>query len=193
MSSKPKIPGVYHRVKKGQTLWKISQAYNVSIQEIVRINRLFNANKIDKGQLLFISDAKNVIDIDIGKEKEQGFIWPLKRKVIAFYGTRNNNIKQKGINIRGRQGEKVVAARSGKVSFCNDYVKGYGKLIIVDHSDGFQTVYAHNSQNLVKQGQGVKQGTVIAKVGSTGRVFTPQLHFEIRKDSCAKNPFYYLP
>ena len=102
-------------------------------------------------------------------------------------------IKQKGINIRGRQGEKVIAARSGRVSFCSDYVKGYGKLIIIDHSDKFQTIYAHNSRNLVKQGDEVKQGTVIAKVGSTGRVSTPQLHFEIRKDSCPTNPFYYLP
>lgn len=193
MSSKPKISGVYHRVRKGQTLWRISQGYNVSIQEIVKINKLSNANKIDKGQLLFIPYAKNVVNIDIDKEKEQGFIWPLKRKVIAFYGTKKNNIKQKGINIRGRQGEKVVAVRSGRVSFCSDYVKGYGKLIILDHSGGFQSVYAHNSQNLVKQGQRVKQGTPIAKVGSTGRVSTPQLHFEIRKDSCPKNPFYYLP
>jgi len=143
--------------------------------------------------LLFIPYAKNVINIDISKEKEQGFIWPLKRKVIIFYGTKKNNIKQKGINIRGRQGEKIVAARSGRVSFCSDYVKGYGKLIIIDHSDKFQTVYAHNSQNLVKQGDEVKQGTVIAKVGSTGRVSTPQLHFEIRKDSYPMNPFYYLP
>ena len=192
LSPRPKISGVYHRVEKGQTLWRISQAYNIDIQKIVQINRLSDASKIDKGQLLFIPSATETIDVDALTEK-QGFIWPLKRKVIVFYGTKKNNVKQKGINIRGRQGEKVIAARSGRISFCSDYVKGYGKLIIIDHSDKFQTIYAHNYQNLVKQGDEVKQGTVIAKVGSTGRVSAPQLHFEIRKDSCPKNPFYYLP
>ncbi len=192
LPTKPKISGVYHQVKKGETLWKISQAYKVSIGNIVAINKLSDMDKIDKEQLLFIPYAENVLNIDVGK-KDEAFIWPLKRKVIAFYGTKKNDIRQKGINIRGREGENIISAKSGKVSFCADYVKGYGKLIIIDHSENFQTIYAHNSQNLVKQGQKVKRGEIIAKVGSTGRVSTPQLHFEVRKNSHPKNPFYYLP
>ncbi len=192
MPSSPRIAGVYHRVQKGQTLWRISQSYNVSIDEIIKINKLSDASKINKGQLLFIPRAKQVLIIETPAGKEN-FVWPLKGRILSFYGTKNGNISQRGINIQGKEGEKIIAARSGKVSFCSDYVKGYGKLIIIDHSDGFQTIYAHNYKNLIKQKQKVKQGTIIAKVGSTGRVFTPQLHFEIRKNFRPQNPLYYLP
>lgn len=190
---KPKIPGIYHQVRKGETLWRISQVYRTPIESIVKANRLSDADRIERGQLLFIPYARKALDTKLMEEKEEGFIWPLKNKVILFYGAKKDNIREKGINIKGREGEKIVAARSGKVSFCSDYVKGYGKLIIIDHDQNFQTVYAHNSKNLVSVGQEVKQGSVIAEVGCSGRVSTPQLHFEIRENSRPKNPLHYLP
>jgi len=150
LPSSPRIAGVYHRVQKGQTLWRISQSYNVSIDEIIKINKLSDASKINKGQLLFIPRAKQVLIIETPAGKEN-FVWPLKGRILSFYGTKNGNISQRGINIQG------------------------------------------NYKNLIKQKQKVKQGTIIAKVGSTGRVFTPQLHFEIRKNFRPQNPLYYLP
>ena len=72
-------------------------------------------------------------------------------------------------------------------------MKGYGKIIIIDHGDGYQSVYAYNSLNLVKNGDYVKQNQVIAKAGKGGRAVTPSLHFEIRKKDKPRNPFHYLP
>lgn len=104
-----------------------------------------------------------------------------------------NKVKSKGVRIKAKEGTKIKAARSGEISFCEDKLKGSGKIIIIDHRDGFVTVYAHNSVNLVKVGQRVTQGQMIAKVGSTGRTNTSQLYFEIRKGHIPQNPFYYLP
>jgi len=72
-------------------------------------------------------------------------------------------------------------------------MKGFGKTIIIDHGDGFSTVYAYNSQLVVKLGDRVTRKMVIAKIGDTGRAQSPRLHFEIRKNKIPKNPFYYLP
>ena len=102
-------------------------------------------------------------------------------------------VKNKGIDIGASRGSDVKASRSGRVTFATEYLKGYGKTIIIDHLDGYETVYAHNAQNLVLEDQRVKRGEVIARVGKTGRADRPTLHFEIRKKSKPQNPFYYLP
>ena len=97
------------------------------------------------------------------------------------------------IDIQARDGMVVAASRSGRVIFSEEKVKGFGKTVIIDHGDGIQTVYSHNSEILVKIGEDVKQAQPIAKVGSTGRGNSPYLHFEIRKRHKPQNPFYYLP
>jgi murein DD-endopeptidase MepM/ murein hydrolase activator NlpD len=81
---------------------------------------------------------------------------------------------------------------SGRVIFSEDKVRGFGKTVIIDHGDGIQTVYSHNSEILVKIGEDVRQGKPVAKVGSGGRGNSPYLHFEIRKRHKPQNPFYYL-
>lgn len=190
------VPGIYHKVKRGQTLWGISKAYNVDLQEIVKVNKIPDASKINSEQLIFIPYAeKSTYDENVkgSVNPESDFIWPVKGKLIVHFGMKYDGVKNKGIRIKAKKGIKVKAARSGEVSFCEDKVKGKGKIIIIDHYDGFVTVYAHNSENLVKVGQKVKQGEIIAKVGSTGRTDTAQLYFEIRKGHIPQNPFYYLP
>jgi murein DD-endopeptidase MepM/ murein hydrolase activator NlpD len=72
-------------------------------------------------------------------------------------------------------------------------LKGYGNIVIVRHAEGLISVYAHNEANLVSQGQQVSRGEIIARVGSTGRVTGPHLHFEIRKNNLAQDPIRYLP
>ena len=86
----------------------------------------------------------------------------------------------------------IKAALEGKVSFVSDQVKGYGNMIILDHSNGFQTVYAHNAVNLVTVGQQVTEGQAIGKVGSTGRAPSAFLHFEIRRNHRPVNPLQFL-
>lgn len=186
-----KEPGLYHKVSKGETLWRISKAYGVDLQTIANANKLPDEKKIYIGQLLFIPQIETR---DYTKDiKESSFIWPIKGTIISFYGSYKDGVKNKGIDIKARHGEAVVASRSGKVSFIDENMKGFGKTLIIDHGDEYSTVYAHNSQLLVKVGQYVKQGTVVAKAGQSGRAASPRLHFEIRKKHKPQNPFYFLP
>ena len=194
---RPKIPGIYHKVEKGQTLWRIAKFYNVSIDDMVKINRIPDLTQISAGQLLFIPNARVVKSAEL-VESSQGFdrtdfIWPVKGKIISFYGSKKGGVMNKGIDICVREGADVVASRSGKVVFCDSKLKGWGETIIIDHFDGFSTLYAQNSAVLVKAGDMVKQGQVIAKAGSSGRAECPCLHFQIRKGEKPQNPFYYLP
>jgi len=188
---RPNMPGIYHKVEKGQTLWRISKYYNVGIDEIVKINRIPDITQISVGQLLFIPKAEpktrsvSAVDSD--------FIWPIRGKVVSFYGSKKDGVLNKGIDICANEGKDVVASRAGKVVFSDSKLKGYGQTIIIDHDDGFSTLYAQNSSSLVKTGEFVKQGQVIAKVGCTGRAKKPCLQFQIRKGDKPQNPFYYLP
>ncbi len=187
--------GVYHRVKKNETLWNISKAYGVSLEEIADSNRIPNADKISVGQLIFIPKKFKKIDIDLSEihSKCGSFIWPVKGNVISYFGSTKFATKNKGVDISASFGENIIASRSGKITYCSDFMKGYGKIIIIDHGNSYQTIYAYNSLNLVRVGDYVKQNQVIAKVGKGGRAVTPSLHFEIRKEHEPQNPFYYLP
>jgi murein DD-endopeptidase MepM/ murein hydrolase activator NlpD len=188
-------PGVYHEVRRGETLWDISKIYGVSLREIINFNRLPNASKIEIGQLIFVP---GIHDAAAGKryaggKKTESFIWPVRGVVVSYFGSMKNMIKNKGIDIEAPEGINVLASRGGRVTFTSNHLKGYGKTIIIDHLDGFQTVYAHSSDNFVEVDQRVEQNAVIARVGKTGRVNKPTLHFEIRKKHKPQNPFYYLP
>lgn len=114
--------------------------------------------------------------------------WPAKGKVIAGFSDAAN---AKGIDIAGEQGQPVFAAAPGKVIYSGSDLRGYGKLVIIKHNKTYLSVYAHNSQILVKEGQQVKQGQKIAEMGSsdTDRV---KLHFEIRQQGKSVDPAKFL-
>lgn len=120
------------------------------------------------------------------------FIWPVpsSKKVSSFFGKRDGR-HHDGIDIPAVTGTHIIASASGVVTI-SSRMKGYGRIIVVKHDDGYHTVYAHNSKNFVKKGQKVSQGEVIAKVGSTGRSTGPHLHFEIRRKNRVRNPKFYL-
>ncbi|HEY7845119.1 MAG TPA: M23 family metallopeptidase, partial [Bradyrhizobium sp.] len=86
----------------------------------------------------------------------------------------------------------VKAAEDGVIAYAGNELKGYGNLVLVRHSNGFVTAYAHASEILVKRGDQVKRGQVIARSGQTGNVSSPQLHFEIRKGANPVDPTQYL-
>lgn len=121
------------------------------------------------------------------------FVWPvIGSDILAPFGARVDRVVNKGIDIRTGKGTAVRAARSGRVAYRDERQKGYGKTVIIDHENGYQTVYAFNSEILVKTGDTVSQGDVIARSGATGRAREPSLHFEVRKNGIPINPVPYL-
>jgi murein DD-endopeptidase MepM/ murein hydrolase activator NlpD len=121
-----------------------------------------------------------------------GFRWPVRGRVIAGFGPKPNGLQNDGINLAVPEGTPVKAADDGVVAYAGNELKGYGNLVLVRHSNGFVTAYAHASEIMVKRGDSVKRGQVIAKSGQTGSVTSPQLHFEIRKGATPVDPSQYL-
>lgn len=118
--------------------------------------------------------------------------WPSKGKVISGFGQRPDGTHNDGINIAVPQGTDVHAAEEGEVAYAGSELKGYGNLILVRHDNGWVTAYAHSETMLVKRGDKVRRGDVIAKAGKTGQVDQPQLHFELRQGSKPVDPLPYL-
>jgi murein DD-endopeptidase MepM/ murein hydrolase activator NlpD len=112
---------------------------------------------------------------------EDGFLWPVNGKVIGGFGVDARGERRDGINIAARKGTPVLAAQDGVVVYAGDAIRGYGRMVLVRHADGYVTTYAHNSALLVEVGEVVRRGQVIARVGDTGDVTRAQLHFELRK------------
>lgn len=120
------------------------------------------------------------------------FSWPVKGRLLSSYGTKAKGLHNDGINIAAPRGTTVKASENGVVAYAGNEIRGFGNLLLVKHTGGWVTAYAHNDQLLVKRGDKVKKGQIIAKVGSTGSVSSPQLHFELRKGSTAVDPKKYL-
>ncbi|TAK41060.1 MAG: LysM peptidoglycan-binding domain-containing protein [Betaproteobacteria bacterium] len=116
------------------------------------------------------------------------FMWPARGKLLAGFSDAGN----KGIDIAGRAGDAVVAAAPGRVIYTGSGIRGLGKLIVIRHDNNFQSVYAHNREILVKEGQTVARGQKIAELGATD-ADTPKLHFEIRRSGKPVDPVRYLP
>jgi murein DD-endopeptidase MepM/ murein hydrolase activator NlpD len=197
--------GVYHTVKRHQTLWRICKTYGVNIDEVARINGIKDKSKIAVGQRIFIPGATKVLKVDIYVEDvtarersttviyEKGkFIWPVKGTVTARFGTTEKR-QHDGIDIAAPVGTPIRAACNGRVVYNDNKMRGYGNLIIIEHADNFFTVYAHNKENMVTEEVTVSQGDVIARVGKTGNATGPHLHFEIRKGSNPLDPMLFLP
>lgn len=116
------------------------------------------------------------------------FVWPARGRVLAGFAEPN----QKGMDIAGKPGDPVLAAAAGRVMYTGTGIRGYGKLIVIKHDNNFNSVYAHNREILVKEGQNVTRGQRIAELGDTD-ADAPKLHFEIRKSGKPVDPARYLP
>ena len=116
------------------------------------------------------------------------FMWPAKGRVLAGFSEPTS----KGVAIGGKIGDPVVAAAQGRVMYTGTGIRGYGKLIVIKHDNGFNSVYAHNREILVKEGQTVARGQKIAELGDSD-ADAPKLHFEIRKAGKPVDPLRYLP
>jgi murein DD-endopeptidase MepM/ murein hydrolase activator NlpD len=120
------------------------------------------------------------------------FRWPVRGRIIASFGPKTNGTQNDGINLAVPEGTPIKAADAGVVAYAGNELKGYGNLVLIRHANGFVSAYANASELLVKRGDTVKRGQVIAHAGQTGNVSSPQLHFEIRKGSTPVDPTKYL-
>ena len=126
----------------------------------------------------------------VGTKTPPQFIRPASGYLSSRYGRRwgrNHN----GIDIAGSHGSAIKAAAAGTVTY-SGWMSGYGNYVIIDHGNGYQTAYGHNSSLLVSKGQRVSQGQTIAKMGNTGRSTGTHLHFEIKKNGVFQNPLGYV-
>lgn len=128
----------------------------------------------------------------IAARSSSKFSWPVRGKILSHFGSKSNGLFNDGINIGASHGTAVMSAENGVVAYAGNEVKGMGNLVIIQHSDGWMTVYAHMNSLSVRRGTKVSVGQKIGTVGQTGKVDKPQLHFEIRKGTKAYNPSSYL-
>ncbi|MFT3672084.1 peptidoglycan DD-metalloendopeptidase family protein [Aestuariivirga sp.] len=148
-----------------------------------------------KAQTEQVADTEATVEKQVADAAPAGSLnmrWPLKGKVISEFGPKDNGLKNEGINIAVPEGTSIRAAESGVVAYAGNELKGYGNLVLIRHAGGYVTAYAHAKELLVKRGDNVKRGDVIAKAGQTGAVSSPQLHFEVRKGATALDPKKYL-
>ncbi len=120
------------------------------------------------------------------------FRWPVKGRVISEFGTKPDGGHNDGIDVAVPQGTSVKAAENGVVAYAGNELKGYGNLILIRHANNWVSAYAHNDEILVKRGDKVRRGQIIAKAGATGSVSQPQVHFELRKGSRPVDPTKFM-
>jgi murein DD-endopeptidase MepM/ murein hydrolase activator NlpD len=181
----------YYTVQPDDNLDSIALLLGVSPTLLIRVNPSIDPDNLTAGLRLIVpgSQAQSLADRAI---QSATYIWPLTRvEVSSPFGQRWGRLHS-GIDLRAPRGTPVKASSHGRVIF-SGRKSGYGKIIIIAHADDVETTYAHNSRNLVKVGQRVKKGRVIAKVGRTGNATGYHLHFEIRRRGKAINPKRYLP
>lgn len=199
--------GVVHIVQPGQTLWRIARAYDVSLETLARVNGIADPTRVDVGAPIFIPGARATIDVAPypappptahrapGFQQEPGadFLWPVAGgEFMRPFGEPRRHHTHAGVDIRGDRGQEILASRDGVVAFCGRSHGGYGNMVILDHGDGVQTLYAHASKVLVKTGDRVTRGTPIALVGRSGNATTEHCHFEIRVENNPVDPMPHM-
>jgi len=176
----------------------------VTYQELARVNGIKDAGQIKVGQRIFIPGATDPVPVETVTPAEpapatpvspepgfETFLWPVSGTINSGFGPRGSGFHD-GIDIAAPEGTPIMAIEAGEVIY-SDQLRGYGNMVILRHAGGIVSVYAHNESNLVRDGQTVARGEVVARVGSTGRVTGPHLHFEIRRNNTAQDPLRYLP
>ncbi|MDN5842400.1 MAG: peptidoglycan DD-metalloendopeptidase family protein [Alcaligenaceae bacterium] len=214
----PQASGTYV-VKPGDTLYKIAQAHNIEVSRLAQLNGISDPTQLRSGQVLRLDSNTSMPPSTTGtspvatpipvtpvqqpsvgptsdggtkvaRASDAGLIswdWPAKGKIIQGF-----NSNTKGIDIEGKIGAPVLAAADGKVMYAGNGVRGLGNLILLGHTNGFITAYAHNQSLLVKTGDSVKKGAKIATIGESDTT-SPRLHFEVRRRGTPVNPLAYLP
>ncbi|MGE5559461.1 MAG: LysM peptidoglycan-binding domain-containing M23 family metallopeptidase [Chloroflexota bacterium] len=172
----PAVRVVFHIVSKGDTLWSIARAYGLTVAQLSRLNGNPDPLNLQPGQRLTVAGGSGLSARQAGQLVR--FLWPLRGTLTSLFGPRWGKLHT-GIDIAASYGADIRAALGGIVDTAA-WLRGYGRTVILDHGDGFETLYAHASKLLVEKGEQVTPGEIIAKVGSSGNSTGPHLHFEVR-------------
>lgn len=200
-------PVVVHVITPGQTLWRIARAYGVDLAHLAEANGIGDPTRVDVGTSILIPGAARLLDVPPypmpippppaveepfvpASESVASLLWPVDGgQLLSTFGVRRGKERRhEGLDIRGAPGQEIVAARAGTVTFSGTQ-RGYGQVVILDHGDGMETVYAHAQTLLAREGERVERGQPIARIGRTGNASTHHLHFEVRLDGEAIDPF----
>jgi len=209
------VSGASYTVAAGDTMYSIARRHGTSVEALARLNQMDDPTQLRVGQVLRVSaaafpspvaatlpassapdtaasgaapvapissSAPRASDADLIR-----WAWPANGRVLQTF-----NVNTKGIDLEGKLGDPVKAAADGTVMYAGNGVRGLGNLILLGHSDGFISAYAHNQTLLVKTGDKIKQGAQIAALGQSDTT-SPRLHFEIRRRGTPVNPMSYLP
>jgi len=200
------VTGLTYTIKRGDTLPAIAARYRAKDEDIAEVNKLADASGLKIGAKIIIPDGippaapsqaiartpsrASIGDIFKPAAPATGrFNWPtISRRISQYF----RGWRHTGLDIPAPTGQPVYAAESGVVITSGWSSGGYGYYIIIDHGDGVQTLYGHNSHLSVERGDRVTKGQVIGSVGSTGRSTGPHIHFEVRIDGNRVNPLQYL-
>jgi len=181
-----------HRVRSGENLSLIAANHGVTVAAIVDLNDLTRVDHLSIGQVLSIPVAATATAQPARIESSaSGMIWPVIGRISSYFGPRWGT-RHTGLDIAAPTGTEIRAVRAGRVEKAG-WWGGYGNCVIINHGDGVRTLYAHASRILVKRGERVVQGQVVARVGSTGNSTGPHVHFEVRLDNRFKDPLDFLP
>ena len=209
--------GVTHVVQAGETLYRIARGYGISAEEIRRAYAIVDPREVAVGTRLFIPGAVQTVPlpdlaldgaaVDASTAGEAGphhasgctgehcLAWPLRGVIYARYGMHAGEAasgNHEGLDLAAPEGTPIAAAAAGRVLYAGEQ-PGYGTLVILEHPEGLVTLDAHNRENLVKDGQRVLQGQIIARVGQSGRTSGPHCHFEVRRGPTPVDPLRLLP
>lgn len=207
-------PGAWHVVKDGETVVTLAARTGVPTDDFREINGLAKGQEPRPGQVVFmlapdpkrIDPDRSVANVTRAEpatvtatehrptqRDESRFAWPLARPVVSsVFGTRWGR-NHEGIDLAAPLGTAVFAADDGVVIYSDNLLSGYGNMIIIDHSAGLLTAYAHASVLMVHRGDRVRRAQPVARVGQSGRATSPHLHFEVRVGDEPRDPLQYLP
>lgn len=203
-----------HVVGRGETMLGVSRRYGLRMNQLASANSIEPPYRLRPGQRLRLPDPKvqvvarpptksaprNVVSkrprsVSLGKPPARSasrFLWPVRGPVSIGFGPRGGGLHNDGINILVRRGTDVRAAENGIVAYSGNEIRGFGNLILIKHSGGWMSAYAHNQVVLVRAGQKIQRGQTISRVGSSGNVSRPQLHFELRRGRRVVDPLHFL-
>ncbi|MFP4198437.1 MAG: peptidoglycan DD-metalloendopeptidase family protein [Halanaerobium sp.] len=182
------VKGIIYRVSPGESVNSIAGKFDVKIDTILEDNNLEGTSDLQVDQNLILRGAKP--EFSYQDRLDQKFMYPINTRITSYYGPRWGRMHE-GVDFAAPMGSPIRVVSSGRVVF-SGWSGGYGYVVIVEHQKGLRTLYAHNSKLLIKEGQSVAKGEVIARSGNTGNSTGPHLHFEVQVNGRPENPLDYI-